>query len=291
MMKKYYFADMKTNKGQSFHIGPATYLDTDFHLHIHDFNELVIIIQGEGEHQIEDKIYPIKVGDVYVIKGDTPHGFKNVKDLGLYNIMYLADEIFLQYPDLKILPGFQALFILEPFYRKEHEFLSKLVLTERELNYVLEILAYLLEEEEKKELAYLSQMRSYLSILFVYLARRYKVKRNDLTQQIFNIAESISYIENNYTRDLNIEEIAKKANLSRRHFTRIFKDNYNLSPYEYIIRLRLKHARNLLKNTELTITEIANKSGFNDANYFTRQFKKKTGYTPSEYKRRNNIKM
>jgi AraC family L-rhamnose operon transcriptional activator RhaR/AraC family L-rhamnose operon regulatory protein RhaS len=102
------------------------------------------------------------------------------------------------------------------------------------------------------------------------------------------IAESITYIENNYTQSLTIDKIAQKAHLSRRHFTRIFKENYHLSPYEYIMNLRMKHASKLLRNSNLKITFVASQSGFDDPNYFSRIFKSKKGMTPSKYRKKYN---
>lgn len=288
-MKKYNFYDMNADQDLSFHIGPAAYLNSDFPVHRHDFAELVIITKGSGVHQIEEKTYPIKAGDVYVIKGDTPHGFRNVKDLVLYNIMYLPNDIFLQFSELKKMPGFQALFILEPFYRQEHEFQSKLVLTETELAYVVDMILTIIPEYQERKPGSKSLLKAYLTILFVYLARKYKVKDNDLSRKIMKIAESIIYIENNFTQEINIKEIAEKANLSRRHFTRVFKQNYKLSPYEYIINLRLKQACDLLKNSKWTITRISEESGFKDPNYFSRQFKNKKGISPTEYRQSNKL--
>lgn len=285
-MKKFYFEDMDTNTDLPFYIGPPAYLNMDFPIHAHDFAELVIITEGQGMHQIEGDSYAVKAGDVYVIKGDTPHGFNDVEQLKLYNIMYLPDDIFLQFDELKKMPGFQALFILEPFYRHDHEFQSKLVLNKGELNYVKNILSTIIPEYEEKKPGFKSLLKAYLTILLVYLSRKYKVKDSRLSREIMKIAESIIYIENNYTQELRIDGIAAKANLSRRHFTRIFKQNYFLSPYEYIINLRLRHACGLLKNSTMTITNIAEASGFSDPNYFSRHFKNKKGLTPSEFRRK-----
>ncbi|MEG0379337.1 MAG: helix-turn-helix transcriptional regulator, partial [Eubacterium sp.] len=82
-----------------------------------------------------------------------------------------------------------------------------------------------------------------------------------------------------------IEDLAELACLSERQFRRLFTDKYGLSPKQYCMNLRMKESCYLLKTTELSIAEISEKTGFEDANYFSRQFKKHTGLTPKEYRK------
>ena len=107
------------------------------------------------------------------------------------------------------------------------------------------------------------------------------------TEKLINIGQAVAYIENNFRKPLQLKELAEKASLSPRHFSRIFKNNYNTSPIEYIIQLRIKHACKLLQTTQMNITKIAMDCGFSDSNYFTRQFKKMKGITPSQYRDKN----
>ena len=123
---------------------------SDFAIHTHDFSELVIITSGRATHIIDSQEYTVQEGDTFVINGDILHGYKNVEELQLYNIPFISDRVFVNNSELKKMAGFQTLFVLEPYYRKEHEFESRLVLPPLKLKYAKELLC-LMENEFKDE--------------------------------------------------------------------------------------------------------------------------------------------
>ncbi|WP_429308939.1 helix-turn-helix domain-containing protein [Paenibacillus mucilaginosus] len=98
------------------------------------------------------------------------------------------------------------------------------------------------------------------------------------------MAAAISYMEDQYLNSISLEEIAAESNISVRHLNRIFRSYYQTTPFAYLQRLRLEHACMMLKKTGLPITEISHESGFNDSNYFTRQFTKVYGQSPKAYR-------
>ncbi|GKX29297.1 transcriptional regulator [Vallitalea longa] len=96
---------------------------------------------------------------------------------------------------------------------------------------------------------------------------------------------TIDFINNNYTESISLEEIAEQVYLNPTYFLRLFKKNFNITPRQYILKLRLDEACSLLKGTELSIKEISDKLGFCNQFYFTKSFKKKLSVTPSEYRK------
>lgn len=85
--------------------------------------------------------------------------------------------------------------------------------------------------------------------------------------------------------DLTVAEVAKAVMLSETHFRRLFKKKYCMSPIQYINMLRITRAKTALKHSADTVTQIAERSGFSDPNYFSIIFKKETGCTPSQYRK------
>jgi AraC-like DNA-binding protein len=81
--------------------------------------------------------------------------------------------------------------------------------------------------------------------------------------------------------------LAKLCNLSLSSFKREFKKVFDDSPANYILSAKIKKAKELLAISDLPINEIAYETGFNDPLYFTRQFKKKVGNSPSAYRKEN----
>ncbi|MBQ7040143.1 MAG: helix-turn-helix transcriptional regulator [Clostridia bacterium] len=85
--------------------------------------------------------------------------------------------------------------------------------------------------------------------------------------------------------DYSVYLAAKKTNMSEAYFRKLFRSEYGMCPVEYLISLRIAHAKNLLTYQKSSISEIALESGFSDIYYFSRRFKKETGMTPTEYRR------
>lgn len=104
-----------------------------------------------------------------------------------------------------------------------------------------------------------------------------------------SIASSVAnYIEKSYHNQLKINDMAKTFHISRNYLYTVFKQEYNMSPQEYLISCRIEKAKKLLKSksTPLSITEIATATGFENPLYFSRLFHKRVGISPSEYKKK-----
>ena len=85
--------------------------------------------------------------------------------------------------------------------------------------------------------------------------------------------------------DFSVQSVSDKLGMSETYFRRLFKSEYGICPMQYLMQLRIAHAKNLLTYKNAKISEIAVASGFSDIYYFSRQFKKHTDLTPTEYKR------
>ncbi|HTG01096.1 MAG TPA: AraC family transcriptional regulator [Nitrospirota bacterium] len=99
-----------------------------------------------------------------------------------------------------------------------------------------------------------------------------------------NIVHVVSYIEQNLWTPLELDELAKQAHLSKFHFCRTFKRYTGLNPMKYVAALRIDRAKELLKQQDISVSNVASKVGFRDLSNFIRQFKKVTGVTPSRYR-------
>lgn len=98
------------------------------------------------------------------------------------------------------------------------------------------------------------------------------------------IETSIHFIEESYMDHISIKDIADKIHINEFYFSRLFKTFTNVSPYEYLIKYRIDKAKNLLKSSEQSISDISLQVGFKNVNNFIRDFKKFTGTTPLKYK-------
>jgi len=98
------------------------------------------------------------------------------------------------------------------------------------------------------------------------------------------------YIHQHYNQDISLDDIASMSGFSTYYFCKMFKKYYHVSFTDYLTSLRIKHAKELLQNPDLSIKEITEMIGYLDSNYFTRVFKKYEGLTPTEYRQINMLR-
>ena len=118
--------------------------------------------------------------------------------------------------------------------------------------------------------------RSYESLL---LSKDQQTTHHD--EEIIKVQE---WLQDNFAHPIQIAEVADKFRMSVRSLNRRFKSASNTTPLQYLQDLRINHAKDLLKQSNLVVAEVADKVGYQDASYFTSLFKKLNAVTPNEYR-------
>lgn len=260
--------------------------DQKYHHHA-DFCELVIVLDGTAKQQINEQTYFIKRGDVFVLGDKVSHRFIEPNKLHICNIMFQPSYMFENCHDLRQLPGFHALFFIEPNLTHNNAFKSYLTLNFNEYDEITRLLNQIYKETQKRKPGGKNLIFLYFQMLATYLARSYEMPtKDDDNYHSFCIAKSVSYMEEHFREELTIRYLAEKSHMSERHFMRLFSETYHTSPRNYLIQLRMNHACTLLRAIPqtLTITDIAYESGFQSNNYFSRAFHQMYGMSPREYR-------
>lgn len=104
------------------------------------------------------------------------------------------------------------------------------------------------------------------------------------------IAKGIIYMENDISQEKSISQIAELCHVSPSYFRKLFKKYSGVSPIEYQIKVKISHAKDLIRTNTMRISEVSDALGFFDAAYFCKMFKKYTGVSPKEYKNSFNSK-
>ena len=97
--------------------------------------------------------------------------------------------------------------------------------------------------------------------------------------------KAIHYFNENYYRDIKIEDYARQQHMSTCWFIRSFKQYTNVPPLQYLTSVRIRRARELLETTDYTVSEIGALVGYDNPLYFSRIFKKQTGVSPVSYRK------
>nr|WP_295683062.1 AraC family transcriptional regulator [uncultured Lachnoclostridium sp.] len=99
---------------------------------------------------------------------------------------------------------------------------------------------------------------------------------------------TIEYMEQNFAKDISLLEIANNLNVTSQYLCRIFKQLLKISPYEYLVRLRIQKAKEMLIKEDKMIKDLIQYTGFSDASYFSAVFKRYEGMTPAQFRHLHN---
>jgi AraC family transcriptional regulator len=130
---------------------------------------------------------------------------------------------------------------------------------------------------------------SLANVLAVHLLRHYTTKGGELRSFAGGLAGGklrrvLSFIADNYERDLSIDELASEAAMSTFHFAREFKRATGTTPHQHLLKFRVERAKALLAESQIPLAEVGLRTGFSHQSHFTRLFRRFTGTTPQSYR-------
>ncbi len=111
---------------------------------------------------------------------------------------------------------------------------------------------------------------------------------NEKSMQTYSINETVliikDFIDKNYAKDMSLTYFSEKYFFSKEYLSKVFKERYDIGIYEYALKVRMERARTLLENDSLSISDISERLGYNDSNYFSKAFRTYFGMSPSKYR-------
>lgn len=259
-------------------------------MHDHDFSELVLVVKGQGTHCVDDGAYPIRAGDVFLVQGFRRHCYRDRRGLVFFNVMFNPERLGLPADRLNAIPGYQAMFVLEPAYRRRHQFSSRLRLDRIELAQAESLARQIQEECDRREPGWEVAAIARLQELIVFLSRQYTQTGTESGQALLRVASVIGCIETDYGQPWTLDKLASSARMSASSLSHVFKEATGHPPIDYLIRVRIQRAMTLLRETAMPVSNVAGRVGFSDSNYFTRQFRRITGVSPREFRRTGQVR-
>ncbi len=281
-----------------FHIETYDYRDATTVLHTHNFIQVYYIHRGCMRHTVQDNAGNfitqgfLATGDIFIL----PPWF-------YHQLMLLTEDVL--YTSICVSPDFISF-----DFRSQCQFCNFLnhlltadvadknvypqcsISLRTQQAEVCALLNAMLREYEGKHIGYLTYIRGELLKLLVIIARQYcktQADMRDMDCGLYDVAvrESIAYIDTHFTQDLKLDEIAKRAFVSRTQFCKLFKNITGTTFGEYLNHLRLNHSKSLLIHTNLGVAEVALRSGFNDVSNYCRQFKRAFAMSSSDFRKTN----
>lgn len=242
-------------------------------LHSHPFIELSYIKNGLGKFIIEDQEYPVKKGDIVIVNSNVAH--TEMSEINSPLEYYII--------------GVEGINFSPTTHTKHLIFNPK-----QDSKDFLFYISSLFHEMEQKQPDYARICQNLLEVLIVKIIRytHLSVEAAESSPAAKSNQECIrvkNYIDSNYAQDISLDTLSELSHLNKYYLIHTFKKQYGCSPITHLCNVRLQISKELLSTTDLSISAIAQSSGFSSVSYFSQCFQKHYGLPPSAY--RKQLKM
>lgn len=252
--------------------------------HTHSYTELIVTLGGTGWQRSGSSLCQLKRGTVVTVPPPLAHQMENMRALDMFVLKFDLNRLVSFQYDLRNDPGFRSLFIQCPPALYKGDTVPPLQLEESQLRHVQGMMDVMYEEFQEKKAGYQVIIRTHLLALTAYLSRCFLPEHTTVSQKMEKIIPTVVYMEENLHQSIHIQELAQLVYLSPRQYDRVFKEVYGVSPSSYLAELRLNRACQLMADPRFPLGEIWEQCGFTDNPFFYRQFKKRFGVTPKQYR-------
>lgn len=259
---------------------------------LHDYLEVTYIHRGSGKLFVENKTFDVDEGSLLVIGNSEFHLLQADKNVVMKVICLYFQPEFIYTAGVNEL-DFEYLY---PFYSSGKNFNNIIQLDGNEKNMVISHLNTIISELNNKEKFYKLSAKCSMLALLLSICRHYNEEKKDLyfynkrKNELNRLKEAFKYLAENFETKITLNEVAQKVFMSESYFCKMFKRFTGCTLTEYIARLRVDQAKQFLLLEDLTVAEIAEKTGFESHSYFDRIFHKITGLSPNEYRSKLKIK-
>lgn len=230
---------------------------------------LIYTVSGKGHVRYRDREYELKAGQVLLMDCYDYHEYYS--DIaGIWEIIWLHFY------------GSTSLEYFNIIYEKYAALIDI-----RDNSGVQSILNEILSMAVKSDF----MPEAKVSMLITRILTELLLNGNDSSENCYvnalneHVQLALDYVEDNYGSNISLSDVASYSCCSEYHFSRLFKKITGYSPYEYIVKYRLNKAKNLLKNTDNSVEEIAECVGFGSTSNFIRTFRELEGMTPLKYRK------
>ena len=250
-------------------------------MHWHSYFEIVIFNSGEAVCFVDGSRFTVSEGDIMFVNSGQIHAAYSINNTEMSFTPVIFDRsVFAGYPMDKFFMDFMKPFLegrltLPNIVRKDNS----------QYGSISGIIKGILQEFESRSMGYQLCIRAYLQELMVKMSRasgfeEKRAGRNDIYKS-HDFKKLFDLLATDYSEKITLNQAAAIVNLSVYHFCKVFKEMTGMTFVRYLNLNRVNAAESLLRNTQLSITEITEKTGFCNINYFDRVFKQLKGYPPS----------
>jgi AraC-like DNA-binding protein len=255
-----------------------------YKFHTHEGFEILQMWCDEGFIIIEDKVYPIVSGGIYLINALEIHSVNPAQDKPYIRNKVTFSSVYIR----TILEQMNELHLLDPFTNTHPSFENYILPDENTKKSLNDLFFLLTNELDKKATSYSALTCCYLIEILVLIYRCFdkvsEISPNTLPPTQTHISNMIAYINSNVTSDIDIDKMSSDLHISKYYMCHLFKKITGYTIMEYLIEKRIALSKRLLLMSDKTISQISSEVGFSSFSLFSRTFKRATGISPKEFR-------
>ncbi|SFD52318.1 AraC-type DNA-binding protein [Paenibacillus catalpae] len=248
--------------------------------HYHRAYELFYLYNGERNFFIGDSVYHVRAGDLVLIDSNVVHKTSELDKPNHERAVLHYDHAF-----FAGLIREETELLLAPF-GADHPIVK---LNLQEQMHVESLLASLLSELSESPPGYRLHIRNMAIELLLFTARHTQKRKQlpsvELTPVQRKVTDIIRHINQHFREPLHLDDLAKQFYISKGHLCRVFKEVTGFGFSQYINTTRIKEAEHLLRETDLSITQVSERCGFENFSHFGKVFKELSGLSPRAYRK------
>ncbi len=236
------------------------------------WHQILFSITGSGILKYDNKTVTIDEGDIFFLPAGYPHEYYTENES--WDVRWVAFD------------GYACPHILSQFGMT-----APVVIRDRDCSTMQKLYSRMYTIQKTDRIYGNYNCSGYMYACLIEFHRLMDTRENKLrSDRLRLLTPVLDYIDENFQTDFPLTVLAEKAGITPQHLCRIFRQTMNMRPNEYLTQRRLQEAKTLLQRNELPIAEIAVRSGFPDAGYFSTVFRKHEGLTPMEYRKHIGLK-
>ncbi|WP_314588248.1 AraC family transcriptional regulator [Paenibacillus terrigena] len=260
--------------------------------HFHDYFQIWYVSKGEFIHTVDNRLYTIRKGDLFVVAPFTLHSIhvESDREMEIIGCEFMPGFVNERFDDQTADQAFFDAGYLEHFWHNDATAQSQMTLDGVTEGRIRNLMLEMLSEYERRTPFFQIVLKSNLLVMLSIIIRQVN---GDVVRAGFEKSEKyrdimtrvVDYIHTNVHEDIKLEHVCTIANMSKSTFCSLFKEWTGKTFNRYLIDLRILNAMTLLQRPTLSVTDVCYATGFNELSYFCRIFKRYTGISPNHFRK------
>lgn len=260
------------------------YRQDDTPSHDHHFFELVYVTGGTGLHTLNGESGLLSRGDYFIIDFGSVHSYSDCRDLTLVNCLFLPEIIDETLHGCRSFDTLLQHCLISYYTPCFHQAPADRVYRDED-DAIAPLLRGMQAEYDRKSAGFEEVLKCRLVEILIHVMRRV-LSRNTRSPKSAVVLAAIRYVNREYARPVSLGRFCAESHFSLQYISRKFKQETGITFQEYLQKKRIEKSCELLVQSDLPVSEVAQAVGYTDAKFFSALFRRLVSLSPREYRKR-----